>query len=109
VRFLNNIVVAPAGTSLDTWFLGRADERTERIVRANNLYWGGAHPNISGISDLVADPLFVNPGIDAATADFRLKPASPARAPGRWELFTPITDLDGKLRPLHAAPALGAF
>jgi len=109
VRFINNIVVAPAGLPLDTWFLGRADERTAGIVRVNNLYWGGAHPNVPGIADVVADPLFINPGTDAATADFRLKPASPARQPGRWEAFTPITDIDGKLRPTRGAPALGAY
>jgi hypothetical protein len=105
VRFINNIVVAPPDRPLDTWFLGRADERTAGIVRINNLYWGGAHPNVPGIADLVADPLFVNPG----GADFRLQPASPARQPGRWETFTPITDLDGKRRPTRAPPALGAY
>ncbi len=109
VRFINNIVVAPPGLPLDTWFLGRADERTSRIVRSNNLYWGGGHPNIPGIGDIVADPLFVNPGTDSATADFRLKPGSPARQGGRWELFSPGTDLDGKPRPGNGAPALGAF
>ena len=109
VRFFNNIIVAPPDRPLDTWFLGRADERTAGIVRSHNLYWGGAHPNIPGIADLVADPLFVNPGTDPATADFRLKPSSPARQPGRWELFTPSSDFDGQPRPTRAAPALGAY
>ncbi|MBC8011644.1 MAG: right-handed parallel beta-helix repeat-containing protein, partial [Burkholderiales bacterium] len=109
VRFINNIVVAPPGLPLDSWFLGRADERTAGIVRINNLYWGGAHPNIPGIDDRVADPLFVAPSTDPATADFRLRPGSPAASGGRWELFTPVTDLAGRPRPAHAAPALGAF
>lgn len=109
VRFFNNIIVAPPDRPLDTWFLGRADERTAGIVRAHNLYWGGAHPNVPGIADVVADPLFVNPGTDAATADFRLKPGSPARGPGRWEQFTPSIDLDGRPRPLRDAPAMGAY
>jgi parallel beta-helix repeat protein len=103
VRFINNIVVAPTDLPLDTWFLGRADERTSGIVRINNLYRGGAHPNIAGIGDLRADPLFIS------ADDFHLKSDSPASRTGRWETFSPILDLEGKPRPLDGSPNVGAF
>ena len=60
-------------------------------------------------SGLYPPQILVMTFTDAATADFRLMPESPARQPGRWELFTPLTDLDGTLRPTRAAPALGAY
>ena len=85
------------------------DSGTSGIIRANNLYFSGSKPNIPGVGDVVADPQFVNPSDDAAVADFRLKPGSPAIKAGRWELFSPILDLDGKLRPTNAAPDLGAY
>lgn len=103
VRLINNIIVAPPGLQLDTWFLGRADERTAGNVRINNLYWGGAHPNVSGVNDLKADPLFVSAN------EFSLQPISPAVTAGRWETFTPIVDLEGNPRPLNASPSAGAF
>jgi parallel beta-helix repeat protein len=109
VRLINNIIVAPPNRALDTWVTGRMDEQTAGIVRLNNLYSGGAEPNVEGINDLRADPLFVNATADPATADFRLKAGSPALRAGRWELFSPTDDLDGKPRPTRGAPDLGAY
>jgi hypothetical protein len=108
VRLFNNIIVGREDTPLDSWF-ERMDSATSGIVRSNNLYWSGSLPNVTGVNDQVADPQFVNPSIDPEVADFRLKPGSPARQAGRWELFSPIIDLDGKLRPAHASPDLGSF
>lgn len=71
--------------------------------RIENLYWGGAHSNASGVNDLKADPLFVSAN------DFSLRPISPAVTAGRWETFTPIVDLEGNPRPLNASPSAGAF
>jgi len=28
---------------------------------------------------------------------------------GKWDTFVPLTDIDGNLRPLNAAPDAGAF
>lgn len=109
IRILNNIVVAQADRPLDSWFAGQKDRKTAYILRMNNLFWGGAKPNIEGINDLVADPLFVNASTNAATADFRLQPGSLALKAGRWEAFSPTVDLVGKLRPLNGAPDLGAY
>lgn len=109
VRLINNIISAPPDRALDTWVTARMDEGTSGILRLNNLYWGGAEPPVGGINDLHADPLFVNPSADPATADFGLKPGSPALKAGRWELFSPGTDLKGKPRPAAAGPDLGAY
>jgi parallel beta-helix repeat protein len=108
VRLFNNIIVGREDTPLDSWF-ERMDTATSGIIRSNNLYLSGSLPNVPGINDLVADPQFVNPSSDPAVADFRLKPASPALKAGRWELFSPVIDLDGNLRPTNSAPDIGAF
>jgi hypothetical protein len=109
VRLVNNIIVAQPNGPLDTWFLNRMDQGTDRILRVQNLYWGGAAPCIEGINDLKSDPLFVRPSADPTTANFHLQTASPALNAGRWEPFSPIIDLDGRLRPLNGPPSLGAF
>ena len=82
VRIINNIIVALADRPLDTWMVNRADKNTAAITRINNLYYGGAVANISGYGDIVADPMFKNPSLDPAIADFRLKPGSPAFGKG---------------------------
>ncbi|MDZ7604345.1 MAG: right-handed parallel beta-helix repeat-containing protein [Cyclobacteriaceae bacterium] len=61
---VNNIVVALPDRPLDRWMVGRMDKDTSNIVRINNLYFGGAEPNVKGKGDIVADPLFVNPSLD---------------------------------------------
>ncbi len=108
VRLINNIIVAQTTSPLDAWMVNRIDRGTDRIVRTNNLYWGGAMPNIDGVNDLVSDPQFVNPGIDPETADFRVKSDSPALGAGRWELFTPCIDYVGQPRPVSNL-TLGAY
>lgn len=66
-------------------------------------------PNIEGINDLMADPLFIKPSADPAVADFRLQPGSPALKAGRWETFSPIVDLEDKPRLHNGVLDLGAF
>ncbi|MBC7845628.1 MAG: right-handed parallel beta-helix repeat-containing protein [Flavobacterium sp.] len=103
VRIVNNIVVALPDRPLDYWMPEREDHETSKIVRINNLYFGGMKPNIKGISDVVADPMFVNPSLNPSVADFRLKPESPAINSG-VQNFTasPSVDLDAKTRPTKA-------
>lgn len=97
VRLINNIVVALPDCPLDSWFLHQADRKVANVTRINNLYFGGAKPNIAGYGDIVADPQFVNASIDPAVADFRLKPGSPALNSGYSKSeYIPSVDLEGK-------------
>jgi hypothetical protein len=109
VRIINNLVVAQPDRPLDSWMATRMDKDTAKIIRVNNLYWGGVSPNVEGINDLVADPLFVNAATNPAVADFRLQAGSPALQAGRWEIFSPAVDLDGKPRPANRSPDIGAY
>ncbi len=98
VNLINNIVVALPDCPLDRWMVGRVDKDTSNIVRINNLYFGGAEPHVTGIGDIVADPMFVNPSLDSKVADFRLKPTSPAYNSGIGACTgVPIGDIDGNL------------
>lgn len=104
---INNIVVALPDRPLDRWMVGRLDKDTSNIVRINNLYFGGAEPNVKGNGDIVADPLFVNPSLDPSVADFRLKPGSPALGAGYLQQNdVPCYDLGGKLRKSVSRGAL---
>ncbi len=102
VHFVNNVVYArvdrPATYNYDS--TGISYER--------NLYFGSSTlPNRSA-NDLVADPQFVRPGTDQSSADFHLRPGSPAidaALPGE----APAFDQGGDPRPLGAGPDLGAL
>ncbi|MBC8101711.1 MAG: hypothetical protein H7Z41_03890, partial [Cytophagales bacterium] len=83
------------------------DQKSTKVVRAHNLYFGGLAPKLTGEGDRIADPLFVNASTDPEAADFRLRPGSPALKSGVRQAFLPLMDLDGKLR--GAAPSRGAF
>lgn len=108
-RVINNILWARDGQPVNTVGLNSTDKENTNVVRAHNLYFGGVKPTIMGEGDIIADPQFVNPSVDDAVADFRLKPGSAALKTGRVEAFSPLLDLDGKPRPLDAAPDKGAF
>ena len=62
---------------------------------------------LTEMSDVLADPQFVNPTTDPATASFRLKRSSPAVDAGTTT--APRTDLKNTSRPQGAAPDLGAY
>ncbi len=53
--------------------------------------------------------LAIYPSTDPEKADFRLRSDSPALKAGRLESFSPITDLEGRLRPPNGPADLGAF
>lgn len=71
VNIKNNIMYARADNKCNE----KPGNATE--VYDYNIYFGGivAH---KGANDIVADPMFVNLSLDRETADFHLKPGSPA-------------------------------
>lgn len=102
VHFVNNIVVARPGA------VATVNAETTGVVFERNLHFGSDNVADRSGSDLFADPLFVAPGPDPRTADFRLRPGSPAidAAVGS---NAPYDDLGRTRRPLGAGPDLGAW
>lgn len=107
VRMMNNILVARDGQPVNTVSSDISDKGNTRITRMNNLYFGGGTPPIMGPNDKIADPLFVNPSLDPASADFHVKADSPAVAAGKREPLVPWIDLEGHAR--SAIPTIGAL
>lgn len=74
---------------------------------------GLSEPRLSIKPDLISlkavSALAIYPSADPAKSDFHLKSGSPALKAGRLESFSPITDLDGRLRPPNGPADLGAF
>lgn len=112
VRITNNILVARVANVA-------AGERPEPVNRlsgpnnavtfAHNLYFGGNIAPTLGTGDLVDDPRFVNPSLDPAVADFRLKDNSPAIDSALVVAYAPRRDRLGELRTQGSAPDRGAF
>ncbi len=108
IHILNNIAVSRPGQAITSVGPGGGDQNSTNVVRASNIYFGGLTPNNGGPTDVIADPQFVNASIDAAVADFHLKPGSPALKSGIQSPLVPLRDLDGKPRPA-SAPDRGAY
>jgi hypothetical protein len=90
----------------------RAGEPTNSNTRnaadvVYNIYFNGRTPAIQGPHDQVIDPLFVAPGEDPTSANFRLKPASPAIDSGTASM-APAIDLPGDGRPRGSGVDRGA-
>ncbi len=79
-----------------------------------NLYWSASGSPVAsligktGAHDKEADPLFVNPSVDPAVADFHLKAGSPAIDAGTSAGATAV-DFDGNARPFGAGIDMGAY
>lgn len=113
VRFINNILVAPVANTA----AGEIAEPVNRlggtcsdIIFSNNIYFGGNIAPTLGTGDIIADPKFVNPSIDAAVADFHLQANSPAIGAGSSVYsYLPRLDFDGNLRRKNGAnPSIGS-
>jgi hypothetical protein len=66
-----------------------------------NIYYGGKTVFLgtaAGAHDLVADPLYVAPGILPQAVNFRLRAGSPAIGSGT-SMLAPAEDIEGKPRP----------
>jgi hypothetical protein len=95
VRILNNILVAPVadvagGEKPEP--VNRNSGKNSNVVFAHNLYWGGNIPPTLGDGDKIGDPQFVNAARDGKTADFRLKPGSPAARAGAARAVRPVRE-----------------
>jgi Putative Ig domain len=99
VRLFNNIVYArpKANGSI----INSRNNNTD-VTYDYNVYYDATTttPNIAtntkGANDIIADPQFVNPGLNPLTADFSLKPTSPAINSGRYVSgITPSVDILG--------------
>ncbi len=109
VRVVNNIIVPRDGQRATSVYDGDvAEYRVSNVVFANNLYFGSNKLPQRGASDLVADPKFVSPSLEISTANFRLRPGSPAidRA---LVPDSPAFDVGGLPRPVGAGPDIGAW
>jgi parallel beta-helix repeat protein len=102
VQILNNIVVGVSGKRINTNF-----SNTAHTVNYNIFYLGSA-PLIAGANDLGGSPLFVNPTLDPATANFQVLGISPAVNSG-ISFPAVTTDISGKPRSLGFKPDRGAY
>ncbi len=106
---LNNIMFAPAGR-----FVLQDCCPNVNLTVDYNLFWSGSgSPAASligktGTHDKKADPLFVNPSVDPAVADFHRKAGSPAIDAGT-SAGAPAIDFDGNPRPAGAGIDIGAY
>lgn len=78
MRVLNNVVQPMDGEGVNEAFTG--GNANTNMVSDYNVYLvtNPAQVEIQGTNDLLADPLFVNPSLDATVANFQLQPNSPA-------------------------------
>ena len=114
VRIVNNICVARPGRAIN-----KLSKACTNIDYRSNLYAGGyVNAAYYAANNITGEPVFLNPSLDTATADFRLGASSPALdtalttdASGTvypWvnEL---TTDLTGDPRRVGADSDLGAY
>jgi hypothetical protein len=97
VRVVNNIFYSSPAQNPVTMNTACA----KACVFDYNVYWGGKTVFLgtaAGAHDLVADPLYVAPGIMPEAVNFRLRAGSPAVGSGT-AVLVPAEDIEGKLRP----------
>jgi len=114
VKIYNNILVAPvantaAGQIAEDVNGGTTPNATNGVEYRNNIFWGGNRTPISSTinNNRVMNPLFVNPSINPAVADFRLQPTSPAINAGLTSSVIPTTDILRNVR--NGVPDIGAY
>ncbi len=100
ISFYNNLVYSRADRPATETY------NTTNVIFSHNMYFAAqSFPNKS-TTDVIADPQFLNPGIDPNAADFHLKSSSPALGQG-FPAQCPKVDLEGKARAV--ACTLGAY
>ncbi len=110
IQFYNNIACAIDPDRLDFIEGESTNNKWEyNLGCARNQRDSKRSPNLRQAKNLIGvNPLFVNPSLDAAVANFRILPTSPAIDAG-----TPIsaagTDFEGHRRPSGAGIDIGAY
>jgi hypothetical protein len=103
IRLYNNVVHARVG--------GKVNETNKNtdVTYNYNVYFNGVRAT-TGANDVIGDPLFVNPGLDPTSADFRLRKGSPAIDNAISIVdATPLQDLAGMSRPRDNGLDRGAY
>ncbi len=109
VRFVNNIVYSESGWRATNVYDGTDPQyKVSNIVFERNLYFNTTNIPNKTASDLVGDPLFESASTDLNTANFRLRPGSPA-IDAALAGNSPLTDVGGLSRPVGAASDIGAW
>jgi parallel beta-helix repeat protein len=111
VRVHNNIMWARSDRPIN-----QSKGTNTNLVITHNIFvrdgWNsswGISWGVAGNNNLFANPRFVAPSTDAAVADFRLLPDSPARNTGILSVTgVPRIDFDGFPRPIETAIDRGA-
>lgn len=103
VNIVNNIMYAADGKKCNS------TNKLVDVLYDYNIYFNGTVA-VKRPNDVVADPQFVNPSTDLATANFTLRSTSPAidqgsNTPGQFSL----TDLVGNSRMQGTKPDRGAY
>lgn len=113
VRLVNNICVARPDRAIN-----KLSSASTNVDYRNNIYFGGyTNAAYYSANNTVADPGFLNPALDLATADFRPGAASPAIDAGITALAGVVypwvaqltTDITGGTRHRANGPDIGAY
>ena len=103
VNVINNILYSIPGKTVNSnW------KNSPKIIYDYNIYFNSTNIAVLGPHDLQADPRFVNPSTDSASADFHLQSTSPAINSGTAHL-APHIDMNGNSRPSCGAYDRGGY
>lgn len=100
IRFVNNIVYAIPGKKAN------GTGNVSNVIFERNLYFGTTSIPNKAANDIIADPLFVRPSLDATIANFKLRAGSPAIDTALANK-SPAIDISGA--PRSAKPDIGAW
>lgn len=105
INLINNIIYAKSGEAVTT------DNPGTNINYSYNIYYDGTNspyiPGGLGTGDIIADPQFINPGLNPNNVDFRLSSSSPGINSGS-SAYLPMNDIRGAARP-QGATDRGAY
>ena len=101
VKIMNNIVYSKSDGNCNS------NNKNTNVTYDYNIYFGGKVA-VKGPNDKVMDPQFVNRTTDPASANFSVRPGSPAIDAGTQSIFAP-KDIKNVARPKGGAVDCGAY